>query len=95
MVEVKKTIGGNQSIVVYYVEKPESRQDERDLCEKMNSFSKALGIIVDGYREFEEAFPISPTTLKPKTRYPDGFVNYSDIGERITVSYTPTTVDDI
>lgn len=95
MVEVKNTIGGSHSVVVYYVQNPDSLYDQKELCVKMNSFAKTYGVTVDGYREFEEAFPISPTTLKPKTRYTDGFVNYSDTGESVSVCYKPTSNDDI
>ena len=47
------------------------------------------------YREFDEAFPISPTTLKPKTRYTDGFINYSPSGETISITFLPTDKDDL
>lgn len=95
MVEEKMLINGKQSIVIYYVQKEDKHKDERDICSAMNSFVNKQGLVVDGYLEFNEAFPISPTTLKPKTRYTDGFFNYSPTGERILLSYSSTMEDDI
>ncbi len=95
MVEVKNIDGGVQSVVVYYVQKTDMLCEQKEICLKMNSYLKIFGITVDGYREFEDAFTISPTTLKPKTRYVDGFVNYSDTGDKISVYYSPTSKDDV
>ena len=94
MVEVKDLVNGKQSIVVYYVQKADSQTSDDSICQQMNSFVEKMGIIVDGYREFSEAFPISPTTLKPKTRYVDGFVNYNLLGEKNSISYSPTNEID-
>lgn len=94
MVEAKKTVGEIPSVVVYYVQKSDPQHGQKDLCLNMNSFLKAFGVIVDGYREFEVAFPISPTTLKPKTRYTDGFFNYTDTGKKVSIYYTPTSKED-
>ena len=95
MVEVKKLADGGQSVVVYYVQKAEKGKKERDICIEMNAFTSSQGIAVDGYREFKTAFPISATTLKPKTRYADGFVYYSDDGMKKSISYIPTKEDDV
>ena len=94
MVEVKDLVNGKQSIVVYYVQKADSQTSDDNICQQMNSFVEKMGIIVDGYREFSEAFPISPTTLKPKTRYVDGFINYNPMGEKNSISYSPTNEID-
>ena len=95
MVEIKVLSDGGSSIVVYYVQKPEVRMDERDICIRMNAFTKEMGVTIDGYREFTEAFPISPTTLKPQTRYTDGFVNFSSSGNKELLSYHPTKEEDV
>lgn len=87
MAEVKNLSDGTQSIVVYYVQKTDYRLTEQAIYEQMIGLSKKLGIIVDGYREFENSFPISPTTLKPKTRYEEGFFSFSSSGVRIRISY--------
>ncbi|MBR2583342.1 MAG: long-chain fatty acid--CoA ligase [Oscillospiraceae bacterium] len=88
MVEVKNLTDGNHSVVVYYVQKSNWHQAEAAICSQMNVLSKKMGITVDGYREFKESFPISPTSLKPRTRYTEGFVNYLDSGEKISISYS-------
>ncbi len=90
MVEVKNLKNGKKSVVVYYVTKGNVGIDKQDICRKMTAFTRSMGLIVDGYREFYDAFPISPTTLKPKTRYTDGFFNYSNSGELITINYLPS-----
>lgn len=95
MVEVKNLSTGGQSIVVYYVQRAENKVEEKDICTNMNVYTKKHGIDVDGYREFKTAFPISPTTLKPKTRYADGFVNYTDKGMKKSVIYVSTKEDDV
>ena len=87
MVEVKNLSEGKQSIVVYYVQKSNKTVDEQTICQKINTLSKGMNIIVDGYRDFKDAFPISPTSLKPKTRYTEGFFNYSETGKRFTICY--------
>ena len=95
MVEVKKLINDEQSIVVYYVDNSDKISDSRTLLKRINDFLNKKGIVVDGYREFNDAFPISPTTLKPKTRYADGFINFTDTGEKEVVSYSTTECDDV
>ena len=92
MAEVKKIIGNKKSIVIYFVQKINTGIKEKELIEAMNAFVEEQGFKVDGYRNFDIAFPISPTTLKPKTRYTDGFYNYTKTGERISISYS--LVDD-
>ena len=87
MVEVKNLPDGKHSIVVYYVQKADRHQEEETICRKMNVLAEKFGITVDGYREFEESFPISPTTLKPRSRYSEGFFNYLDSGKKISVKY--------
>ncbi len=61
----------------------------------MNKIVKQYGIEVNGYREFDDVFPISPTTLKPKTRYIDGFINYSPSGQKVHIDYSPTDKKDV
>ncbi len=95
MVEVKKLADSGQSVVVYYVQNKESRIDESKICIDMNAYTSAQGITIDGYREFETAFPISATTLKPKTRYADGFVNFTDNGDKKIIYFSSTKEDDI
>lgn len=95
MAEVKSLVGGKQSIVIYYVQKPDAVVPQSDICSGINEYLKRQGIIIDGYREFKEVFPISPTTLKPRTRYTDGFVNYTESGEKQVISYLNTNEDDI
>lgn len=95
MVEVKRLVTGGQSLVVYYVQKAKGKIEEKDICINMNSYIGGKGITIDGYREFEAAFPISATTLKPKTRYADGFVNYTDKGIKKFIYYVPSKEDDI
>ena len=87
MVEVKELTDGDYSVVVYYVQKSDHRLPEERICGQMNNITEKMGIVVDGYREFEECFPISPTSLKPRTRYTEGFVNYSASGEKIIIKY--------
>lgn len=89
MVETKNLIDGTQSIVVYYVQKPDQALSEQAFCERVNVLSKKMGIVVDGYREFQDSFPISPTSLKPKTRYEEGFYSFSPSGDRINIKYLP------
>ena len=95
MVEVKNLVNGKQSIVVYYVQKSGSETSNANICQQMNSFAEEMGIVIAGYREFPHAFPISPTTLKPKARYTNGFYNYSVSGERINMSFLPTDTPDV
>ena len=95
MVEVKNLADGTQSVVVYFVQKPDLRMNSNNLCRKMYDFAMSEGICVDGYREFDTAFPISPTTLKPQTRYTDGFIGFLPSGETISVSYRSTDKPEI
>lgn len=95
MAEVKKLAGGKQSVVVYYVQRPEKRLEEKEICEKINAFMEKQGIVIEGYREFEGAFPISPTTLKPQTRYTDGFIQFTPSGDKLVVSYKSTETTDV
>lgn len=95
MAEVKSLVDGAESIVIYYVQKPEMAVAQSDICVRISEYLKRQGIIIDGYREFKEEFPISPTTLKPRTRYTDGFVNYTEYGEKQVISYLKTNEDDV
>lgn len=95
MLEAKTLKNGTQSIVVYFVQKSKLRQEKKQLCLSMDIYVKTMGVIVDGYLEFEEAFPISPTTLKPKTRYTEGFVSFSPDGKMKSVSYLPAMEQDV
>lgn len=87
MAEVKSLADGKRSVVIYYVQKTEKRVEEKKICSNMNAFAAQMGILVDGYREFETAFPISQTTLKPKNRYNDGFFNYTNDGVKTELQY--------
>lgn len=95
MVEVKNLKNGKKSVVVYYVQKRNANIEKMSICRKMTAFTQSMGLVVDGYREFIDAFPISPTTLKPKTRYADGFFNYSNSDELISINYLPSEDTDI
>lgn len=95
MVKVKKLVDGKQSIVVCFVQKADHQIDEKEICIKMNSYINERGLVVDGYRKFDVALPISPTTLKPKSDYLDGFVNYLSDGKRVEVHYTATEEKDV
>ena len=95
MVEKKKITEDKESIVIYFVQKSSSRKQIKDIIYAMNDFANEQGFAVDGYREFETAFPISPTTLKPQTRYTDGYYNYTLSGEQVTVSYSETDDEDV
>ncbi len=95
MVEVKKLIDGKQSIDIYYVQKPQVHREKKVIVTAMNEITQSMDIAVDGYMEFPEAFPISPTTLKPKTRYSNGFYNYSQSGELYEIGYLPTSEEDV
>ena len=94
MVEVKHLSDGTESVVVYFVQKTPLRET-KELCMAMDKALVKDGIIVDGYREFSEVFPISPTTLKPQTRYLDGFVKYDAEGIKTAITYQLTDEDDI
>ena len=50
MVEVKKLINDEQSIVVYYVDNSDKISDTRTLLKRINDFLNKKGIVVDGYR---------------------------------------------
>lgn len=95
MVEVKNLNNGQSSVVVYYVQKTTKQKKTKDICQRMNSFAEEMGIAIDGYREFQNSFPISPTTLKPKTRYVDGFINYTLSGECVAIRYLPSNEPDL
>lgn len=95
MAEVKKLSDGTESIVVYYVQKEDSRRNTYDICRDLDEIASSFGITVDGYREFQDAFPISPTTLKPQNRYTDGFYRFSDDGRKINIEYRQTENEDI
>lgn len=90
MLEIKPLENGGHSLVAYYVQKVDAYINEKDVIAKMEDTVKKVGITIDGYREFEEALPISPTTLKPKTRYLDGFYKYTLTGNRTEISYSPS-----
>jgi len=90
MLEIKHIENGMDSIVVYYVQKVDAYINEKDVITKMENTAKKYGITIDGYREFKEALPISPTTLKPKTRYLDGFFKYSPSGSRTEIFFAPS-----
>lgn len=94
MAEVKKLSDGSNSIVIYFVQGIGKSIDSSELCKKMDYLLRQEGIVVDGYRESEGEFEISPTTLKPQTRYLDGFVKYDDNGE-YEVSYSLTDKTDV
>ena len=93
MVEVRDLTGENTSIVVYFVQKNEIRVDEKAICSEIKKITETQGVKIDGFREFKIAFPISPTTLKPQSRYTEGFFDYSLQGERINVSYSLANED--
>lgn len=95
MAEVKQLEAGKQAVVIYYVQDANHRQPSREVCMKINRYTSKLGVEVDGYMEFEEAFPISPTTLKPKTRYTEGFINYLPTGQKVSIRFSPTDVEGV
>lgn len=94
MVEVKQLIDGTESVVVYFVQQ-EPLRETKELCMDMDEALSKDSIVVDGYREFSEVFPISPTTLKPQTRYLDGFVKYDGNGVETRITYKLTGKDDV
>ena len=93
MVEAKTLKDGEKSIVVYCVEKED--MENRELCRKINAFMQAHGIGVDGYLFVKDAFPISPTTLKPQKRVLEGFVNYGETDNAIRITYSLTEENDV
>ena len=95
IVEGKNLAGERRSLVVYYVQRPGKRLEEKAFCEKADALLREQHICIDGYREFEEVFPISPTTLKPQTRYTDGFFQFVPSGKKVAVSYVPTGKADV
>ena len=95
IVEAKDLVNGQKSIVVYYIPDSETPIDEKALCVQMDKYTVSKGVTIDGYRRFEGAFPISSTTLKPQTRYTDGFVKYSSTGEELGVKYSPYEERDV
>lgn len=73
MVERKNLLNGNVSIVMYLVQRADNRLDSAVLYRRIDEYL-APDIVIDGYKEYDVALPISPTTLKPRTHDLDGFV---------------------
>ncbi len=92
IVERKKLQNGDSSLVTYFCQNDSNRIDSRELIEKIDEYLKLKGIVLDGYKEYNKALPIDPTTIKPKTNDIDGFVKYID-GVKYDVSYTEKTLD--
>ena len=95
MVEIKQLEDGEYSIVIYYVQKQDIKEDNKSIINKMHEIIREFGVDAEGFIEFENAFPISPTTLKPKTRYTDGFIDYLLTGEKLHISYSPTNTEGV
>ena len=72
--------------IVYLVQKSGNKIDSDTLHQRISEYAKTKGIDIFAFKEFVEAFPISPTTLKPKFNYMDGFFRYEN-NEKYSVSY--------
>lgn len=93
--EKKQLKDGKESVVVYFVQRPEKEPlSNKEIVSSMSEFASTYGINIDGFIEYDIAFPISPTTLKPTSRVTNGFVNYNN-GNGYEVYYTNTDEDDV
>lgn len=85
MVERKNLLNGDVSIVMYLVQQEDKRLDSATLYREIDEYL-APEIVIAGYKEYEVAHPISPTTLKPRTNDLEGFVKW--VGEdKMLVAY--------
>ena len=96
MAERKKLSDGSDSVVIYFVQNPKGELlSNQEIITKMQEYTQQYGVTIAGYAEYDTAFPISPTTLKPQSRVMNGFVNYSSDGTGYEIYYTNTDEDDV
>lgn len=95
MVEKKKLSSGEESIVVYFVQKEEKTVENQTICEAIDAYLESKNVSIDGYLEKYDTFELNPATFKPLTRVTSGFVKYLSDGSSVDVSYTDTDKEDV
>ena len=91
-VENKNLDDGTVSLNAYFVQEETKREDSKDLIQRMNNYLATQDITISGYKEFTDALPIDPTTLKPKNKDTSGFINYDENNE-YEISYDEVRMD--
>ena len=91
-VEKKKMTDGTDSLVVYFSKNADNMRDSEELMLLIDQYVTKYNIRIDGYKEFEGALPIDPTTLKLRNKDLDGFRKYKD-GTLYDVLYCEEALD--
>ena len=92
IIEKKMLDNNEKSFVIYFSQEDNKKVDSKTLIVQMDGFLKDMNIVVDGYKEYEGALPIDPTTIKPKVNDTNGFIKYENDTE-YSIEYNEKKLD--